>query len=192
MRIAGLLPWAILAAALWPATAAAQRALYAPVAAADVRPLGQAQRVERRFLQVTAENLRFQAEASRLVLARSSNAAVKEMATALAARHQSAHPELLRLLHARGMAMPLPDNDHGKLLKQLAKFNGAKLDRLFVDEVVQRSFQADIANHEKVAGLAEDPVLRAWIERQLPALRENMARAGKALPNAALRAQRAV
>ncbi|MGV3572147.1 MAG: DUF4142 domain-containing protein [Ramlibacter sp.] len=191
MRIAGLSSWAIAAGLLWPTAAAAQGA-YAPTAAADARPLGQAQRLERRFLQVTAENLRFQGEASALVLARSSNPAVKEVATVLAARQQAVQPEVLRLLHARGMAMPLPDNEHGKVVRQLAKLSGARLDRVFIDEVVQRSCQADIANHEKLATLAEDPVLKAWIERQLPKLRDNVARAGKALPSAALRAQRAV
>ncbi|QJW84047.1 DUF4142 domain-containing protein [Ramlibacter terrae] len=95
------------------------------------------------------------------MLARSSSPAVKELATALVERRQAVQPEILRLLHARGMAMPLPENDHGKVLKQLAKLNGAKLDRVYIEEVVQRSAQADVANHEKLAGLAEDPVLKA-------------------------------
>lgn len=192
MRIAGLLSWAIAAGLCWPVAAAAQGAFYAAAAAAETRPLGQTQRLERRFLQVTAENLRFQGEASRLVLARSSHPAVKELATALSERQQAVQPEVLRLLHARGMAMPLPENGHGKVLRQLAKLQGAKLDRAYIDEVVQRSGQADIANHEKVAAAVDDPVLKAWIERQLPQLRANVARAAKALPGAALRAQRAV
>ena len=192
MRIAGLLSWAIAAGLSGPAAAAAQGAFYAAAAAAEARPLGQVQRLERRFLQLTAENLRFQGEASRLVLTRSSNPAVQELATALAARQQAVQPEILRLLYARGMAMPLPDNGHGKVLRQLAKVQGATLDRIYIEEVVQRSGRADIANHEKVVATVEDLVLKAWIERQLPTLRDQMARAGKVLPGAAPRAQRAV
>ena len=55
-----------------------------------------------------------------------------------------------------------------------------------------RSYQVDIANYEKLAAQAEDPVLRAWIEQQLPNLRLHAAKAGKALPSAQLRGQRAV
>jgi putative membrane protein len=165
---------------------------YAAGAAADAKPLAPTQRLERRFLQVTAGNLRFQAEASRLAAARSNNPAVKDLANTLLARQQTAQPELLRLLHTRGMALPLMANEHAKVLKQLSKLNGAKFDRLYVDEVVLRSYQADIANYEKVAAQAEDPVLRGWIDRQLPTLRFHFAKAGKALPSASLRGQRAV
>jgi putative membrane protein len=190
MRTAAL---ALLAAAGFALPApVAVAASYAAAAAAEARPLPPAQRLERRFLQISAANLRFQSEASRLAVARSNNPAVKELANTLMARQQTTQPELLRLLHARGMALPIPTNEHGKVLKQLAKVNGAKFDRLYVDEVVLRSYQTDISNFEKVAPQAEDPVLKAWIDRQLPVLRFQYARAGKALPNASLRGQRAV
>ena len=199
MRIASCAAGAVIAALLWPTAATAQRATYAPTAAAEARPLGNAQRLERRFLQLAAANLRFQAEASHLVLKRSGNPAVKELAQTLLAREKTAQPELLHLLQARSMAMPIPSNDHGKVLKQMGKSTGPKLDRMYVDEVVLRSYQADIANFEKVALQAEDPVLRAWIERQIPTLRFHVAKAGKALPSGktpppatAQRGQRAV
>jgi putative membrane protein len=175
-----------------PALAQPRANLYAAAAAAEAKPLSQPQRMERRFLQIAAANLRFRAEASRLAATRSNNPAVKDLANALLARQQTAQPELLRLLHARGMAMPIPTNEHGKVLKQLAKLNGAKFDRLYVDEVVMRSYQADIGNYEKVALQAQDPVLKAWVDRQLPTLRVHHAKAGKALPSASLRGQRAV
>lgn len=166
---------------------------YAAAAAAEAKPLPPAQRLERRFLQLTASNLRFESEASRLALARSNNPAVKDLANTLLARQQTAQPELLRLLHARGMALPMPTNEHGKTLKRLVRLNGAKFDRLYVDEVVLRSCQADIANYEKVEAHAQDPVLKAWIGRQLPTLRLHFTQAGKALPGALLHAgQRAV
>jgi predicted outer membrane protein len=110
----------------------------------------------------------------------------------LLARQETAQPELLRLLHARGMALPIPSPRHAKVLRQLAKLNGAKFDRLYVDEVVARSVQADIANYGKLAAEAEDPVLKAWAEGQLPVLRLHAAKAGRALPAAVLRGQRAV
>lgn len=191
MRIA-ILALSAACAAL-PALAAPARApAYAASAAAEARPLPKAQRLERRFLQIAASNLRFQAEASRLAATRSNNPAVKELANSLIERDRTAQPELLRLLHARGMALPFPSPGHARVLKQLAKLNGAKFDRLYVDEVVLRSYHDDIANYEKVAADAEDPVLKGWVERQLPTLRFHYAKAGRALPGAGPRGQRAV
>lgn len=192
MRIASLAFCAAAVLAAQPALGAPPAGIYAAAAAAEAKPLGAAQRLERRFLQITAANLRVRAEASHLALARSNNPAVKDLAHTLLSRQQTAQPELLRLLHARGMAMPIPGNEHGKVLRQLGKLNGAKFDRLYVDEVVLRSHQADIANYEKVAAQAEDRVLKTWIDRQLPTLRFEFAKAGKALPSASLRGQRAV
>lgn len=195
MRGGGAVRFAVIAlAALLGAAAYAQTRLpaYAPGAAAGARPLTPAQRLERRFLQISAGNMHFQAEASRLAASRSNNPAVKELATTLLERQQAAQPELLRLLHARGMALPIASPQHAKVLRQLARLNGAKFDRLYVDEVVTRSYQADIGNYAKVAAQAEDPVLKAWVERQLPTLRFHAAKAGRALPAALLRGQRAV
>ncbi|HET8747882.1 MAG TPA: DUF4142 domain-containing protein [Ramlibacter sp.] len=194
MRMASVVIWAAAALAGLPAAAGPVRApAYAASAAADVKPLTPAQRLERRFLQISAANLHFQAEGSRLVLARSGNPAVKDLANSLLARQQAAQPELLWLLHARGMALPLATGPHVKVLKQLGKLNGAKLDRLYVEEVVLKSYQADIANYERMALEAQDPALKAWAERQLPALRLNFAKGGRALPNAPpARPQRAV
>ena len=191
MRFA-ILAWGAALVAAPAGAMAANGASYAAAAAADSRPLPPAQRLERHFLQVTAANLRFQSEAARLALGRSNNPAVKELAQAALARQQAEQPQLQRLLQARGMAMPFPGNAHGKVLKQLGRLNGAKFDRLYVDEVVMRSCQADIANLEKMALQAEDPVLKAWVDRQLPTLRFHLAKAGKALPNAQPRGQRDV
>jgi len=184
--------WFVCGAVLLAAnTQAAPARGYAATAAAQVRPLPPAQRLERRFLQITAANLRFQSEGSRLALDRSASPAVKDLANTLLARQETAQPEIVRLLHARGMAMPMPSSAHGKVLKQLAKLGGAKFDRVYVDEVVLRSSQEEVANHEKMSAQAEDPVLKAWVDRQLPILRYHLAKAGRVLPSASLRAHRA-
>ena len=192
MRDAVLFLACAAAMAAWVGPAAAAPVVYAPGAAAQVHPSTPGQRLERRFLQIAAANLRFQSDASRLAESRTNNPAVKDLANTLLSRQPTAQPDLLRLLHQRGMALPMPTNEHNKVLKQLAKLNGAKFDHLYVDEVVLRSYQADISNYEKVAAQADDPVLKAWIDRQLPTLRFHYAKAGKALPSASLRGQRAV
>jgi len=190
MRIAPLACSLLAVLLAAPALGAPQANIYAAAAAAEAKPSSPAQRLERRFLQITAAHLRFQAEASRLAQARSNNPAVRDLANTLVARHESAQPELLRLLHVRGMAPPMMANEHARVLKQLAKLQGAGFDRLYVEAVVLSSYRADIANYEKVGIAAEDPVLKGWAERQLPVLRVHETKAGKALPAGALRGQR--
>ena len=181
--MAHLAAWAVaVAAGLLPPAFAASPALYAASAAAQARPLAPAQRLERRFLQIATANLRFQAEASRLADARSNNPAVKEVAGAVLARDRAAQPDLLRLLHARGMAPPIPVPAHTRVMKRLAKLNGAKFDRLYIDDVVLATFRADLLNYEKLALEAEDPVLKQWVQGQLPTLRVDYGKAQRALP----------
>jgi putative membrane protein len=187
--------WAALAVAAllaMPPVFAQRASGYAAAAAGQLKPLSAAQRLERRFLQIAAANLRFQGEASLLARARSNNPAVKELAHALLARQQATQPEILHLLQARGMAPPILGNEHNKVLKQLGKASGAKFDRIYVEDVVLRSHQADVANFEKVAAQAEDPVLKAWVERELPALRLQLEQAQRTLPGATARGRRAL
>jgi len=165
---------------------------YAASAAAVAKPLGTTQRLERYFLQIAAAHLRLQAEGSQLALARSNNPAVKELAKLVLARQKAAQPELLNMLQSRGMALPPTSNEHNKLLKQLSKLTGAQFDRVYVDEVVLRIDQADVASCEKMATQAEDSVLKAWVERQLPLLHAHLEKASRALPGAPLRGQRSV
>jgi putative membrane protein len=186
---APLLASALLLAACVPPAALAQ---LSPHYSRDARPLPPAQRQERYFLQQSSAHVRLQAEASQLALARSNNPAVKELAKLVLARHRTVQPEVLHMLQSRGMAMPLSTNEANKLLKQLSKLKGAQFDRLYVEEAVLRTYQLDVENYEKMATQAEDSVLKAWVERQLPVLRAHVEQASRALPGASLRGQRAV
>ena len=179
----------LLLAALVPLAAHAQ---LSPQYSRDARPLQPAQRQERYFLQQASAHVRLQAEASQLALARTNNPAVKELAKLVLARHRTAQPEVLRMLQSRGMAMPLSTNEANKLLKQLSKAKGAQFDRMYVEDAVLRTYQLDVASYEKMATQAEDSVLKAWVERELPVLRTHVDKASRALPGASLRGQRAV
>jgi len=75
-----------------PVLATAAPSGYAAAAAATAHPLPPTQRLERRFLQLSAANLRVQAEASRLAADRTNNPAVKELANSLLARQKTTQP----------------------------------------------------------------------------------------------------
>lgn len=171
------------------AAAQARAPVFAAAAVEGLKRLTPEQRYERRFLQETAAQLRFMADASRLALARSDSTAVRELAGNLLQHEKSAQQDLLRLLYARGMAMPMLANGQVKLLKQLGRAGGAKFDRLFLQEVGLRAQAYDLRTYERMAQAAQDPALRSWAEQQLPGVRWRLQLAERAMPGADRRAQ---
>ena len=137
---------------------------------------------ERRFLKDAAAASRFEAEAARLALARSNDPGVRSFAATLINHHQLAGNELLHMQHMHGMAPPMLANDQRKTLNRLAKLQGAKFDHEFLAEVGLRYQQADVEYFEKARLAAGEPMLKAWIGRNLPTLRYHLATAERLAP----------
>jgi predicted outer membrane protein len=169
-------------AAVIKAGARVNPALFAPGAAVEAKRMPALQRDERRFLKDAAAAGRFEAEASRLALGKSSDANVRSFAATLINHHASASNELLYMLQARGMAPPMLGNDQRKTLNRLARLQGAKFDRAFMEEVGLRYQQEDVVYFEKASQWARDPQIKAWIDRNLPTLRYHLATAERVLP----------
>jgi predicted outer membrane protein len=158
--------------------------MFAPAAAVNAKRMPVQQRDDRRFLKDAAAANRFEGEASRLALGKSNDPGVRSFAATLINHHVSASNELLHMLHARGMAQPMLANDQRKTLNRLAKLQGAKFDREFLDEV-GRKFQLDDVQYFERASIAtRDPQLKAWIDRTLPTLRYHLAQAERLSPDA--------
>jgi predicted outer membrane protein len=161
---------------------AANPALFAPAAAATTRRMPEQQREEWRFLKDTAAAGRFETEASRLALSKSSNAGIRSFAATLINHHTSVSNELVHMRHVRGMAPPMLANDQRKTLNRLARLQGAKFDREFMEEVGIRTQHEDVQAFEKARLNTRDPQLKAWIERMLPTLRYHMTMAERLGP----------
>jgi putative membrane protein len=180
---------AAVAAVLWASAARAQRepgkpggngasnsprpAGFAAASVASFKRLTPEQREEWRFLKEAAAASRFQAEASRLALAKSNNAEVRGLATTLIEHHASAGPALQHMLHVRSMAPPMLSNEQRKTLNHLTKIQGAKFDREYLDQVGRRTQIEAVQTYEKASLVAGDPVLKAWIDSSLPTLRDH-------------------
>ena len=161
---------------------AARPAMFAPVAAANAKRLSAQQREERRFLKDAAASSRFEAEASRMALGKSSDAGVRSMAATLINHHASVSNELLHMLHGRGMAAPMLANDQRKILNRLAKLHGGKFDREYLEEVALKYQQEDVLFYEKASLVVTEPRLKAWIARTLPTLRYQLETAERIAP----------
>ena len=176
------------AAAVTLPPAIAQRApMFAASQLDAVKRLSPEQRQERQFLREAAAHLRLQTEASKIALTRSDSNAVRNIAALLVNHANATQPELLHLLHARGMAMPMLGSDEVKLLKQLNRSKGAKFDRFYLEEVALRTSEADAALYERMLGVTHDAQLQAWVERHLATVRYHATQAARSLPGEANR-----
>lgn len=158
-----------------PRTTPSRPSMFAPASAALARPSSQEQRDERRFLKDAAAANRFESDASRLVLTKSNDPRLRAFASNLINYHASVGNELQHMLHGRGMAPPMLGNHQRKTLNRLAKLNGAKFDREYIEEVALKHQQEDVVAYEKASLVTRDPVLKAWIERTLPTLQDHLA-----------------
>ena len=124
-----------------PPRTSTPRHVFAPDAAANARRLAPHEREERRFLREAAAASRFQGEAARLVLAKSTNEGVRSLAATLGSHHAASGDGLLRMLHRRGMAAPMLENSQRRALTRLVRLQGAKLDRTYLAEVAVQAQQ---------------------------------------------------
>lgn len=186
MRCVSVCVLAAAAAMLWAGVARAQLArpaVFAAGSAANAKKLSAEQRDEWRFLKEAAAASRFESEASRMALAKSSDPRVRSFAATLVNHHASTGIALQHMLHGRGMAPPMLANDQRKILNRLGKLSGGKFDREYTEEVGLKYQQEDLQVYEKAALVIRDPVLKGWIVRTLPTLRYHLATAERlALP----------
>ncbi len=165
-----------------PKPRAANAPMFAPAAAASSKRMSEQQREEWRFLKEASAVGRFEAEASRLALAKSTHQGIRSLAAALVSHHTSVSNELVHMLHVRGMAPPMLANDQRKTLNRLAKLQGRKFDREFMEEVGLKSQQEHVQLFERGRLAVSDPQIKAWIERILPTLRNQLTMAERLAP----------
>ena len=152
---------------------------FAAASAASARRLDPGQREEWRFLKDAAAAGRFEHDAAQLALAKSSDPALRSLAASLVNHQSGSLPALQQMLRARSMAPPMLSNEQRRRLNRLVKVRGPKFDREWMEWVALRSQQETVQGFEKAAVSARDPQLRAWIARTLPALRYQLASAGR-------------
>lgn len=165
------------AAPLAKARRAAPAAGYAAEAARTASRLPPQERSTRAFLRGAAVAARIEADASRLAATRAEDPAIRAYASDLSSYRAEADLELLRLLHDRGMAPPMLETAQRKALNRLAKLEGGKFDRAFVELVSARHQLSEVQHYQRAMQAVGDPAVKAWIQRQLPALREQQAAA---------------
>ncbi|MES3002998.1 MAG: DUF4142 domain-containing protein [Pseudomonadota bacterium] len=179
--------WLAIGGAITLAAGAALAQAFAPNAAASLsdRRMTPEQRDEWRFLKEAAGASRFETEAARIALAKSTHPGVRTYASALIDHNTAAASELQHMLQMRGMAPPMLANDQRKTLNRLAKLRGPKFDREFVQAVALKHQRMDVMGFERASLVTREPQLKAWIDRSLPALRYHLATGERLAPGPA-------
>ncbi|HYF18151.1 MAG TPA: DUF4142 domain-containing protein [Ramlibacter sp.] len=158
----------------------ARPGMFAAGSAPFVKRLTLEQREEWRFLKEAAAAARFEHDSARLALAKSGDPQVRSLAAMLLNHHAGARAALEQMLHARNMAPPMLSDPQRKALTRLARLQGVKFDREWMEFVALRSQQESLAVFERGSFTARDPQLRAWIERTTPTVRYQLAAAERA------------
>lgn len=151
--------------------------LFAAASVAMARRLAPEQLFERAFLKDAAANTRFEFEAARMALGKTTSPEVRAFANTLVSHHLSVTPVLQHMLHARGMAAPMLANGHRKSLNRLDKITGRKFDQEFMTVVGLKAQQDDVQLFERASVAVKDVNLKAWVDKTIPSLKSNLASA---------------
>lgn len=152
---------------------------YAAESAKTATRLPGDERLARSFLRTASASARFEFEAGRLAAVRADTSSVRAHALDLLESQEPVHVELLRLLHARGMAAPMMDNAQRRALQRLSRASGPKFDREYMELMGSRRQREDVRHYERAMLGITDPSLREFIDRQLPTLREQQSAAAR-------------
>ena len=135
-------------------------------------------RAERSFVTDAAAASMFEVEVGRLAADKGSNPEVKALGRKLAAEHERAADELKQIARARKVTLPseLPPSKRQRV-DRMVQLSGESFDAEFTQQVGVKDHQSDIKEFERASREFSDPQLKAWVERTLPALKEQLASA---------------
>jgi len=127
------------------------------------------------FLKDAAEANNAEVEASRIAVAQSANGDVKSFAQSMIDDHASAQGELKTLADQKGVKV----SDTASLTKQaeikiLSKRKDASFDRHYAEAIGVKAHEDTIKLFRKEAEKGDDPDVKAWAAKTLPALTHHL------------------
>ena len=131
---------------------------------------------EQDFIARAAARSLYEIEVSRLAAERAVSPRVRSYARAIAQRDAQAVDELTALMRSRGLQPPagLAADKATKVQRLAALKPSAEFDRGYMRVVGVEDHMANIALFEKARREARDRDLRAWIDKTLPLLRNDL------------------
>ena len=137
-------------------------------ATASPAPLSEA---EQKFIEKAAFGGLAEVSLGKDVSAKAKNADVKGFADRMVSDHGKANDELKDLASKKNVTLPAePDHEQQEAAKKvLASKN---IDKAYMDDMV-KDHDKDVKEFEDESKAAQDPDLKAWIDKTLPVLKEH-------------------
>lgn len=131
------------------------------------------------FIKEAAKGSQVEVELGKMASEKAQNAEVKQFAQHLVKDHTQANQELTRIAQDHGVMLQteiakpnLPPKDEDAADK-LEDKTGAEFDKAFIQLAI-KNHQKDITKYETALQECRDPKLKAFIKRNLPALRHHL------------------
>lgn len=138
---------------------------------------------DKHFMKTADKSGHYEIEGSKLAQAKASNAEVKALAKHIIDDHTKAAAELKTLASKKGVKLPgEPGLVHKASLKLLNTHEGADFDESYINNVGVDAHQEAIEDFSEAAQDADDPEVKAFAKKTLPALQKHLDMA-KALQN---------
>lgn len=132
------------------------------------------------FVSQAAVSDMFEIQSSELALQRA-DAATKDFATEMIAAHTKTTAELKGLISSANLQVTPPaalDAAHKETLDGLGKLQGAEFSKQYREDQIEAHEDA-VSLFERYAGGGENPALKEWAGRTLPALKHHLEMAQK-------------
>jgi putative membrane protein len=127
---------------------------------------------EVRFMTDTAAGGLMEVRMGELAQQKGQSPEVKQFAQRLVTDHGKANDELKQLASKKGVTLPTQVTDkHQNMLDKLS--SASDFDKRF-KEMAIKDHKKDVKEFEKAEKSCQDPDLRAWITKTLPALQEHL------------------
>ena len=136
------------------------------------------ERFDRRFMDDAAAASQFDVRAAQLAITKANDPSVKDYANRMVDHHSSAQRELMQLAASKGLELlTAPTRAMRREIDQLGKKTGAEFDREFVRKIGIREHEKEIKRYQNASNNIKDMQLKAWIDKTLPGLEQQLAQA---------------
>jgi putative membrane protein len=135
---------------------------------------GQTASADAQFVRDAASMGLAEIQMGQLVQQRAQNQELRQFGQQLVSDHAEANQELTTLAARKGIQLPAElKADDRQTMTRLSSAEGAEFDRLAKQEAI-KAHQTAIQKFEVAKGRVQDPDLRAFIDKNLPALQEHL------------------
>ena len=126
------------------------------------------------FLKMAAQTDLAEIKLGQLAQDHSASETIKKYGQRIMTDHAKMNQELMQIAKSQGTKLPDKlDMKHQELIDKLSKVKGAEFDRAYAKDLI-KGHQEAIMKFEMEAKSGQNPELKTWAEKWLPALREHL------------------